>query len=397
MTPLLGLVLIVVIAFLGSYFAVRLNISSVWLRAISFSGIFYILLGFVIGPSVLRVLSQVVVQNLNVLFSLVLGWVGFLIGIQVSIKGLRRFPRVYFFNSAIIYLFIFFSLSALVYYLCTFIPALNISWYESTLLSLAGAVTSPILIGVIVRDYHVKGKAAHWLQFNAAFDNLLGVITIGILFLVSHVTHSFNNGQEEGAFLFFMPVAITLVSIFLYQFLYNELKGEQERFLLFIALLLMAIGSAYYFKQSILFNSFLFGLGLANSKIDTRKLFQSIQFAEKPLYVILLVYAGLAIEIRNVVLAFIVAAIFIGVRMFIKLLSGVHSLGGIREDASLSRNYGLANLGMGGLSLAIILDYLTLNPAEVGRLFLIVVVVAILVNDLISLHYLQKHIAGPKR
>ncbi len=398
MTPLLSLVLIVLIAFIGSFIAERVSISSVWLKAVTFSGIFYILLGYLIGPDVFQILTVNIIQNLNVLFSLVLGWVGFLIGIQITVKGLRRFPRIYYFNSLIQYFFIFTLLSVIFYFLFTFlIPSLQ--WQEILLVSLAGTVTSPILIGVMVRDYRVKGRIAHWLQFNAAFDNLLGVVTIGVLFLIFHIFLSLDHGGLHDLLVFVLPIGITVVCIFLYQTLFAELKTEQEKFLLFIGLLLVSIGGAYYFKQSILFNSFLFGIGLASSNIATRKLYQSIQQIEKPLYVILLVFAGMNLRFQNnsIALLMYMLIIFIGVRMFIKLVAGLYSVGGMREQLGLPYTSGLANLGMGGLSLAILLDYLMLNPDGAGSFFLVVIVIAIVINDLISFRYLQKKVMRQER
>ncbi len=57
------------------------------------TGTEFILVGLCLGSSFLNILDQSTLSSLAPLISLLLGWIGFLYGMQVEFRKLRMFPR----------------------------------------------------------------------------------------------------------------------------------------------------------------------------------------------------------------------------------------------------------------------------------------------------------------
>lgn len=387
MNILLSLVLLILIAYLGSVIFHRYPIKKSWLKSIIYSGNLYILLGFAIGPNILNLISETIVSQLNVLYALVLGWAGFLIGLQTNFKNLKRFRRLYY-TFATSNFIVAFCLSS-IFLIITF-PLIQADFknIEIIILATASAVTSPIMLGVILREYRVHGKITHLLQFVSGFDNIIGVIILG--FIMAGVSNlALFNGASIGIFIIIIPMVLGWIASLLYYVLTKEFKNEQENFLLLISLLIFTIGIAVYLKQSLLFTAFIFGAGLSNLPINTKKLYINIQQIEKPLYILLLIFVGVSINLisyRYIILV----GLFLLIHLIVILISGYLANTVIRNKLHLSNTIGLSNLGMGGLSLAIILDFHLTNPSDFSNLLLFILAVSIIFNDLASYKYLEK-------
>ncbi|MGD9487491.1 MAG: cation:proton antiporter [Calditrichaceae bacterium] len=387
MTTLLSLVLLIFVAYIGSIFYQRLRINALWMKSFAYSGSVYLLLGYLIGPSSLKIVTMDILDQLKVLFALVLGWAGFLIGLQVNIRALKRFQISYYkfatLNFIIALLLTYFAL------LYSFEQIFHITdKNEIFILSLATAVTSPIIIGVVSRERKLSGRLSHLLQFSAGYDNILGIIIVGIFAAVVCDT-TLIGGFHPGVLLILVSAAIGLIAAYLYQLLSKELKTEEENFLLLLGLMIFIVGIALYLSQSLLFISFVFGAGLANRKMDTKKLFLNIEKIEKPLYILLLIYVGAKLDLTDPVYIALLT-IFLAVNVLTKLLSGVMANYTLNKHSRLKKSIGLANLGMGGLSLALILDFHLINSSEYTPILLFVLTISIILNDLFSMIYLDK-------
>jgi hypothetical protein len=144
------------------------------------------------------------------------------------------------------------------------------------------------------------------------------------------------------------------------------------------------VGIAMNLNISILFFSFLFGIIITNLPIATRKLYQNIANAEKPLYFLMLVFVGAYVQYISLAMA-VMLILFIFLRIMIKFFSGyLARLPIMAKDRPIS-TIGLTHLGMGGVSLAMALDYYRMDTNPTSYIILVLSVGAVLVTDLFSL------------
>lgn len=387
MNILLSLVLLVLIAYVGSIIFHRFPIRNNWLNSIIYSGNLYILLGFTIGPNVLNLINENTIDQLNVLYALVLGWVGFLIGLQANLKNLKRFRQLYYYFATSNFI-VTFCLSSILLILTFPLIQTRFKNIEIIILAVASAATSPIMLGIFLRNHKTHGRISHLLQFVSGFDNILGVIILGfIMAVISNL--SLFNGVFMGLFTIVIPMILGGIASFLYFILVKEFKKDQENFLLLISLLIFILGISLYLNQSILFTAFLFGAGISNLPINTKKLYLNIQQVEKPLYILLLIFVGVSINLVSYKY-FILLIVFLVIHLLVILISGFMANTVIRNKLHLSNIIGLANLGMGGLSLAIILDFHLTNPSDFSNLLLFILAISMIVNDLVSYKFFEK-------
>ena len=296
MTSLLSIVFLVLLAYTGSRFIQKRQIQNTFLKSIAFTGIVYITLGYLLSSKVFNIVTVEITEQLKIVFSLVLGWAGFLIGLQTNISGLKRFPIKYYRYSTLGFLIAFAATFLLLYGILNMWLLYALDFHNLLILSLAGAVTSPIMVAVVVRDHRVQARLSHLLQFNAAFDNLLGVLMIGIIVLADAfwIQDSIQLTILHGIIVLVVSVAAAGI----YSTLTTEKITVEENFLYIVGLLMFVVGSALYFGMSVLLAALIFGIVTANMSGSTRRLYQNIQQVEKPMYILLLIFAGLNVRLE---------------------------------------------------------------------------------------------------
>ena len=84
MTPLLSIILLFIIAYAGFTLYKKFGVSQFWLKLLVDSGSLHLFIGIIVGPYLLQLISSEILSQLNFLVALVLGWAGFLIGLQVK-------------------------------------------------------------------------------------------------------------------------------------------------------------------------------------------------------------------------------------------------------------------------------------------------------------------------
>jgi Kef-type K+ transport system membrane component KefB len=389
MTTLLGLIAFLFIAYISSIIYKKINITNIWTKSFAYTGTLYILIGVVTGPYLLNIINKEIIMEMSVLYGLVLGWAGLLIGLQFNIKNLKRFKLSYYGFAALN----FFITIALIYIILYWITDAA-EKYEMLILVVAASITSPIMIGLVTGEKKLSASITHLLQFNAAFDNLLGVIVFG-LFVALNSEVMFNDVYDIGMFILIVPVLVSYINTIIYKKLSVEFKKEEEITLLLLGLLILLVGVSIYTGQSVIFISFLFGAFLGNSELNTRKLYLSIQELEKPLYILLLIFVGANITIKQFDWYYYLV-LFIIIHIAIKLLANYVSKNIVKSFVSLPKSLGLANIGLGGLSMAIILDYHINYLTQYSSLTLFIIALSLIINDQISLWYLDKKLIHEK-
>jgi Kef-type K+ transport system membrane component KefB len=384
MTPLLNFILLLLIAYVGSTLYHRYENSPLWLKSIIYSGSVHLLIGLLIGPNFLNLLSPDVLDQLDVIIGFVLGWTGFLIGLQGKRSVLIRFQKSYYLFSTLNFICMF-SLFLLLLYLCSQIFNIQFSIMHIALLALMGTVSSPIWIAVLRRDFKLRGTIGHLLQFSIAFDNMLGVFFLGMVLLIvnPHTALSIS-----GIYFIFLALALIGIISWIFYIITEKVTDVQQYFLILIGVILLVVGIAMNLNISILFFSFLFGLIITNMPIATRKLYQSIANAEKPLYVIMLVFIGAYVQSISWTIC-IMLCIFISLRILLKYFSGFLARLPIVSTERPIRAIGLTHLGMGGVSLAFALDYYRMDTNPTSYIILVISVGAVIITDLYSLRIVK--------
>jgi hypothetical protein len=211
---------------------------------------------------------------------------------------------------------------------------------------------------------------------------MIGIIIIG--FIIAATSANEPNSIEQKL----LSLAISLLIVgglaFLFYNMVKNLKNIPQYFLIIVGFILILVGMAQHFNQSTLFVSFMFGTILANLPLNTWKLFQTISNAEQPIYLLLLVFMGASLnEIGINVFLFAIGLSII--RLAMKYMSGRLIFLKFDPNERFSRIIGLAGIGMGGLSVAMVIDYHLAGVSVEAEFILLIIGLSYLWNDALSL------------
>ena len=117
MTPLLGIIFLFILAYIGSFIYERYHLGTGWTKVLLYSGSLNLVIGYLIGPHFFGLLSDTIIGKLYVLVALVLGWAGFLIGLQAKVSELKRFQSTYYLYSGLNFFLTFIGLFIIVFFM----------------------------------------------------------------------------------------------------------------------------------------------------------------------------------------------------------------------------------------------------------------------------------------
>ncbi|HHE55069.1 MAG TPA: hypothetical protein ENL21_04755 [Caldithrix abyssi] len=274
MNLILTLLFLVTIAVIGKYVFQKIPVDNLIHNFLNYSGFYYLALGVLLGPYFLNVFTEDVISQSYFVFSLVLGWTGFLIGLQLNFKQVSRFKSAYYFKGLFYFLLNLAIIFALLY-VSNYLIIKKLTWLEILLLAVAGGMTSTITISLLIRTKKFDAKSGHFLEFLAAFDNVLGVLTLGILFAAFQLS---TSSQKEA--LFYLVSAYLIVFLFslVYKALSKEITSFETELLVILAIILIVVAVSKILQNSVLFLSALLGTTVANFKnVNIKKLYLAVQ------------------------------------------------------------------------------------------------------------------------
>jgi Kef-type K+ transport system membrane component KefB len=351
-------------------------------------GLPFLFVGFALGPHLLEILSDDIVDRLNPLLALGLGWIGVLFGLQLDRDHLRQFPTRYL-ALAWLQAAVAFGIVFLIGYL------LADAWFSLSLevvvlvAAATACVSTPAAIALISNTYRTRGRVTRFLFYVASLDAAVGIVALGL-------THSAHHSGVLGG-----GNALSLVEWFAFSVLLGLFFGilflsltrirprTQELLLLLIGLVLFAAGTAFYLSLSPLFICMIAGVVIGNLSPMRRRVYAALSQWEKPIYIIMLVLAGALLEFSSWWIPPLVAA-YVGLRILAKWMGGLLASKLRPRDLNLPGTFGLALTPQGGISLAIAISFVLIyNPPGLElstaiTVFFATVVIAVGISDLIG-------------
>ncbi len=381
MSPVLGFIIVSAVAFLGAVLVFpRLDPRNPIVSGLAVSGIPYLLLGMLMGPRIFNLLSEPVLVSLEPLVSLTLGWVGLLFGIHLRWRNLKRFPRNY----------VLFTLAQA---LVAFVVILVVSWvlfrffgvrYGANTLEIClilaalGCTTSPLTIARAMVVNRARGRLTHLIQFVSSMDGLYGIVLAGVVF--AFINPSASPWINSGASWLILNIVLGLLIGGVFVFLIRSKFDREELTLLVLGLVIFTSGVGFYLRLSPIFLTMIVGTVIAQFPREAEKANRILGAVEKPIYLILLIFAG-ALWNFNVGLDILIIAGFVAARFLGKYLGGWIAAKNIYCAFPIPVDVGKILLSFGGISLAIALNFKLFATDVGGNLVIGATIVGITLFD----------------
>jgi hypothetical protein len=348
----------------------------------------YVVIGFLLGPRVTGLLDAGQVQDLTPIVSLALGWLGMLLGTYFRLPTMALIDGAYLrvaFAEAVAAFGI--ALAAL---LAVFRYVVEAPWPDAAVLSgtLAAVATlsSPVAVDAVVDRLRIRSRVPPVLQLAARMDALVAVVAFGLVLAVFHQGDVAPGVRPPTATEWaVINVAVGVASGVLFH-LFLGPRGHLDEGRLFVALagaIVVASGASYYLNLSPIFTNLVLGAILVNSAGAHRDVAGLLLSTERPVYLALLLFAGAAWSPGSVDLLFI-APLFVLIRVGARFLGG--AIAGVHVAPSELRAPGLGRglLALGGLGVALAVNYGQVYPDLHPRLVLTATLLAVLLFEILA-------------
>lgn len=355
---------------------------------VPYSMAFYLVLGLAVGGEGLGLLDGKLLRNLEPVQEMALGWIGLLFGLQLGYRPLSRFPALFHRTVLFESTFTMALTGAALWFVLKGAGGGSGSGHREALLALAvlSGVSSPTATALAAlaggRARHRLARLAHYVTSLDPLAPLL-VFTLGAGYF-----HPLGGGVPAALH---WPAASLLLGLAL-GLLFNSFARhrheERELTMLIIAFTVFAGGVATYLHLSSLFICVVMGTVLANLLPASEKIFRVLSSREKPILVLLLVLTGASWrieEVEQLSLIWILLGVYLAARTAGKL--GAMALVRLTARDDLERGAalgGLALLGQGGMSLALIANYQLLFGGPYAATAVTVGILALAAGELYS-------------
>ncbi|HEY8377699.1 MAG TPA: hypothetical protein VIK91_14485 [Nannocystis sp.] len=387
------LILILVVA--GAYLAAHVAFGWLARRFDVISGAEYVLLGVLLGPEVSGLISSSVVGSFAPVLTLALGWIGAVVGAQFYLPVLSRIPiidfRVAFLEATLALALVSAAMTGVFMWL--FGLTLAQAVFPSIAMGAVATVSAPSGIALTLRRLGRRAPVARQLEVATAIDALVAIVAFGLLLAIGHAEPETAVRAPTPTEWAVIGIAIGLVGGALFHLF---LGGEQEVDRLFIGLagaIILASGAAAYLRLSPLFPAMLIGFILMNTSANRDAIKEVLGKVERPLYFVLLIFAGAAWEWGGWFWA-VPVVIFLVARVLAKVVGGGVAAMLTQSTSRLGLGWGRALFGQGALAIAIGLNYQIVGDLPFSGIVFTAAIVSVLLTDFGSARWVNS-VLGP--
>lgn len=275
----------------------------------------YIIIGFLLGPDALNIMSPQVLASARLFVDISLGLILFDLGRHLDFSWLRHDRGLLLTSlaeSGLTFIFIF----MLAYYF------IGLAWLPSALAASFAMATSPAVVMMVANDLHAEGPVTRRTLALTSLNNLFALTLFTTLLPMTQTT-SLKSASIwiHSSYLLFGSILLALL-MFLFTRIFAALIGKQKQsqFVLFIGTLVFTIGIANTFNLPTAIS--LFFLGIATRNLDRKHALMEIDLGSSAqlFFILLFVVTGTYLRLEGLRTAAIAVITFILVRTIAKSL-----------------------------------------------------------------------------
>jgi len=314
----------------------------------------FMLLGAILGPSVLRLLTQELQQSLSFISDIALGFVALSIGLELSFSALRKQ------GSSIIVIIL--AESFVTFIVVTLaLGALTGNWAFALLFGAIAPASAPAGTVAIIQEYRAKGPLTQALYSVVGFDDGLGIMIFGF---ASAIAVQLLNESAVSAAVFLQPlieiggsIGVGLVLGLLGGILTSRLSSNRDILTLSFGVVLAATGLSSVLHLSLILTNLVVGITLVNSQPHrtTERVGESIGTVMPLLFTLFFLLAGAHLDLAALPALGVIGVVYMAGRST-GLIGGAwigSRLGG--ADPVIAKNLGLGILSQAGVAIGLAL------------------------------------------
>lgn len=319
----------------------------------------YILVGIIIGPNLLDLIPERIIDNTAFLADIALAFIAFSTGEFFKLSKLRK----NFSSTLVVTLFESITASILVFILCFVIFKLNLP-FSLILASLASATASASTL-MTIRQTKSKGEFVDTLLLVVALDDIVALISYSVAISISS-SLLFGGGMQISSVITPLLLNLLMVALggifgWIMSFIINNKRSTDNRLIIAIALILGFCGISAALSISPLLGCMAMACSYINIS-DDDKLFKQLNYFSPPILLLFFVRSGISfdlnilfdnsLEIGNVTIGVIAASYFL-VRIIGKYIGSFIGCLLTNKQKQIRNYLGLALIPQAGVAIGL--------------------------------------------
>ncbi len=297
---------------LGIIFLFALLLSGILHRARLPTVTSYLLLGIIIGPLLLDMVSNEIIDAGGIISTFVLSIISFSLGRNFSRERFQEVGKEVFYVSLLQSVGAFLFTAGAVYIITG-------SGFKSFMLASLAAATAPAAVVMAVREMKARGRFTDTLLGVVAFSDVWGVIIFALIFAVMRGGGGVADGLLHGLYELTGAVILGIISGWFFSFFSRYIKHPSELLVYTLGFILLNCGLAVVTGLSVLFSSMAMSATLVNINRESFKFFKAVGEIDKPLYIMFFVLSGAGFEFEIVTSMGLVIGVYVLARIIGKI------------------------------------------------------------------------------
>jgi len=385
MNVILAIGIMIAAGFLGGAIAAKVNFPRI-------TG--YLIVGILLSPSVLNVIPEAMVHDFDIVTSVALGIIAYLIGGSLRLESVRKLGRSIAWITALQGITPWFLTTLVITFVAPFILSIPDATLASTYFPMAfvlGAIalaTAPAATIAIIREMNAKGPLSTTLLAVVALDDVIAIVAFAIAAGVAEplMTAGGVFSVYETLAVPFLHIAesVAIGAVFGLAIVYMAklVKTRPLLIVVVLAAIILCIGITELWGGSLLLANMVVGFIVAN-KAGSDEMVSGMQEIEEIIFVVFFVLAGMHFDSSTLRAAGIIAALIILCRSGGKYL-GARAGARISGAPEVVRKYlGLGLLPKAGVTIGLGLLLESLFPT-VGAVMFNALLASTIINELVA-------------
>ena len=379
----LGIVVLLVLVIGVAYVLAHNVVERLQRRFLVVSGAEYLLLGFLLGPAFPAIHALDNITGLLPIIALAAGWVGLLRGTDFDFASLQKLDpatwRIVFLHHLLpgvavgIGAYYFFIESGWV------ITSARDAALSAAALACFAAADSAEPFDLLARRYEISGRLAPLLRNGTRLGDIAVILAFGLIFCVFHENAPQAQDYSPSLWAWVTVLLGAALGVLFSLFLAGD-ESDNSRFLALVGIIAFASGGAYFLELSPLAVNLSMGFVLVNFARGGQLLHTTLESTERPMTIVLLIFAGALWERTALVPTLLALGGFLVLRTGAKWLASAIAGWGTTIRKDLFRGL----LAHGDVTLAMAVSFRLVYDGDAAKLAYSVVLGSIILNDLMA-------------
>ena len=340
----------------------------------------YIIAGILIGPHLLNLVPQNILDGMGFVSDIALAFIAFGIGRFFKKETLKET------GGSVILITLSEALLAGILVTVTMYFVFRLDFALALLLGAIATATAPASTLMTINQYHARGKFVSVLLQVVALDDV-------VCLLVFSVAAAVVNASRDGSVSIsdvLLPIAYNIGAMILgviFAWILSRLLGPKRstdnRLILAIAMLLGLSGVCSIFDISPLLSCMIFGAVYMNKTKDD-ELYRQINHFTPPVMSVFFVMSGMNLDVGALSAFGIVGVVYFLVRIIGKYIGAYLGCLAVKSEKNVRNYLGIALIPQAGVAIGLAYLAERILPEDIGNLLMTIVLASSVLYELIG-------------